>query len=364
MRKGPKRPKNGLSGAKRTPGTIITRLSKKRVSKSKGVSPYVICRAYPFAAPGGDGHPDGGNSNYVVSDTFAVSNFTCTTAGQTVVIQTLPALPAMAMVKSSSNLLADGVTLTGSPIVLDGTVQGAWCPICVPNIFTSAVTPGVAYVDPWSSTGLRFVTFGYRIVYTGPAVSCAGSITVTPNSASVETYGTTSAAGLTVNVVSAANTSLGACLANTPVMAMDCGVNVNAMTRASRTHRPEQGFTLVPQHRSKNYKIQQTPTTPYTVIANKVVTGPATTAYSNLMYVVDPARHGVITFDNDWTGFQIVFNNLNADASYRIEAVVCMEFNPAVGTPFYNTAKDKSHDDPPILQQGEKAAAQNEIAPA
>jgi hypothetical protein len=357
-----KNAKPTLSAARRTPNSIITTLHQP-TRRPTGHSKYVLCRAFPFAAPGGDGHPDGGNSNYVVSDSFAVCNFSASASGQTVVLQTLPSLPFMGILKSSQSLTVDTNAVTGGTVGLDGTLLGSWTPVLSPNVFTGSITPGTAYTDPWQSTGIRFVTLGYRIVYTGPATTCAGSITVTPNSPTVELFGTTSAAGVTVKAVTNTLVDNGAYPNNTPLLLMECVINPSAMTRSSRTYRPEQGVTLIPQHRTTNFSIQPTPLTPCALIANKNV-AVNESIYSAVINVAPARREGVICFDNAWSGYQVVFNNLNADASYRIEAVICLEFNPAVGTPFFNTSKDKSPNNPADLKAGDEAASKTPIAPS
>jgi hypothetical protein len=96
------------------------------------------------------------------------------------------------------------------------------------------------------------------------------------------------------------------------------------------------------------------------MIANKATAG-ISTLYATINGSNSQNRTGLITFDNAWTGFQIVFNNLNSDASYRIESVVCLEFNPAVGTAFYNVTKAASKINNTTLQQGETAGKNNEI---
>lgn len=150
----PKSP--GLQNVVRTPGTIIRTLQTKPRSQAH-LPDYVMCRTNPFAAHGGSAIPDGKNSNFVVTDTFAVNNFSPSVAGQTIVIQTINALPALAMIGSTQNFTVDGTVATAlTALQPSSTVTTTtYFPICIPPPLVGQAALASAFADPYNSATAR-----------------------------------------------------------------------------------------------------------------------------------------------------------------------------------------------------------------
>lgn len=348
----------------RTPGTIIKTLNSGQRNTSGNPGHYVVCRTNPFAGHGGSAIPDGKNSNFVVTDTFAVNNFNPTAAGQTIVIQTLNTLPALAMIGSTTNLVVDTVTVTGltslQPIA--NAPGSSYYPICIPGPYAGTGAPGVLFADPYTSTTARMISCGYRLIYTGPATTCSGSITITPNPIgwSTLTGAPTGQSFAPPTLAGAAGTAYAA-----GVIAVDADMNINPnfMTRASFTIRPEQGLVVVPQHRSNTFKLQPTYDMPYFPVCKaNLATGAVT--QSGILRPVSGMAPGVVWFDNDWMTYQIVLSGLNADASFRLESVACIEYNPAVSSPFYPMTIKASPNKPAEITQAAKVLETKDMRPS
>lgn len=347
----------------RTTSTIINALARKPANAPHAHS-YISCRLDPFRGDGRTAIPDGSNSNYVVTDSFASDRISVSTAGASFTIQTSTTLPALALVNSLDAITVNGVSISASAALLpSATANRQWVPICVPSAFQAIdVKPGQGVTDPFQCSGWRIVTIGFRIVYTGPVNTCAGSITVTPNNVTYSPQNMTTAAGVVLKAWGPAGTDLGAYSNNTPLLAADVSNSSTAMTRASRTFRPEQPITLLSRHSGTTYRVTPTAATPYGVIANSPVsTSPSADFYNYGRQLAGNSANGVLSYDNDWSGFQICFNNLNADASFRIESVVCLEVNPGVTSPFYPLTSRTSPSDKTAIEAAERAVAQLSI---
>lgn len=344
------RPKQRLN-ARRTTTTIINDLSKQMAKTHMGG--YVGCRLDPFHSAGGLGIPDGGNSNFIVTDNMSVDNFSAiTSTGFT--IQTIPALPCAALIAPRAGTMFVNGTQVTAPIQdqpNSALKKNSWYPISIPASFQNAAgakyNPGVLSSDPYGSSKGRAISFGYRLIYTGPVNSCAGVITVSPNDASFHPLGTVQTGSISINGPSEA--FLVASPVGTPLLAMDIIINPTAVTRASISFRPEQGVMLLPRHMTNDYKIIPTCDVPYAVLAESIYDPSAIGGfYDNIIMADNPVlastkyNGGIIWYDNDWSGFQLVASGLNADATFRWETVVCFEYNPAVTSPFAATTLKSS----------------------
>lgn len=362
-KKRPQRTKtNGLRTIVRTPGTIIKTLNARQPVPT-GQSHYVVCRSNPFHGHGGAAIPDGKNSNFVVSDTFSVNNFAPSAAGQTIVIQTLNTLPALAMMGSLSNFTVDGNLVTGLTSLQPSiTTSTSYYPVCISPPMINNGLLGSKFSDPYASTTSRMISCGYRLIYTGPATTCAGSITVTPNPIAWGTTATSATGGFSlvpplITGTAGTTMSLGAVCLNCDIV-----INDTAMTRATKTFRPEQGVYIVPTHRSNTFELVPTLVQPYAPVAN---VNTALGAVSNGT-MLRPASNGagnpgVVWFDNDWTTYTIVISGVNADASFRLESVCCMEYCPAITSPFYPMTNNKSPDKPGDMKAGDNANKNNDV---
>lgn len=342
-----------LPNVTRTPGTIIRNLSLK-TAVAKPLPHYVVCRSNPFAGHGGSAIPDGKNSNFVVTDTFSVTNFSPTAAGQTIIVQTTNCLPALAMIGSRTNFIVDGTTVTAlTSLQPNASTSGTtFYPACVPPPLVGQGGIGTQFSDPYNSTTARAISMGFRLIYTGPATTCAGVVTVTPNPIGFGQTITTVSGGLGIVPVSAAGAAGTSIAASVTGICMDMTINETSLTRASATYRPEQGLYVVAQHKTADFKLQPTYGSALVPLAN------ANTAIGagnlcSLFRTVGSTTPGVIWFDNDWMTYQIAISGMNADATYRLESVLCMEYSPAITSAFYPLSIKMSPNDVKLIAQAQ-----------
>lgn len=261
------------------------------------------------------------------------------------------------MIGSTQNFTIDGTVVTGLTQLQPSSAPGSsYYPCCIPPPLVGLALLGAGFSDPYNSTTARMISCGYRLIYTGPATTCAGSITVTPNPIGWGQLATQATGGFTIGLPTISGTA-GANLAGGAQL-LDCDITINAtaMTRASKTFRPEQGVYVVPTHRSTDFKMNPTLVCSVAPVANAITaTGAATlTSFLRPAGGVNP---GIVWYDNDWTTYSIVIQGVNADASFRLEAVCCMEYNPAITSAFYPLSIKAS---PKAQNQIDQATAKNQ----
>lgn len=351
-----------LSGAKRSPDTIIDQLSGRMSAVSLKRHPYLHCRSDPFGSSGRSHIPDGSNDQFVIVDAYSVDNIAMSQAQSTFYIQTSSTLPSMAMVfgAPSTNLTVNGNTVTPpAAIQPDGNVvASARYPICISSAYNLGIQPGNSINDPYSSTKARLVSKGYRIVYTGPVNTCAGVITVTPNDYALALGELTTSSlpvpatgTFSLSINNASNAVLSTCASSSPFLSTDLTISTNAMNRETRTFRPEEGVYLVPKHRSADFKIHPMTNLPFGVVANFSASTASTKAYTNMLTSNGTYAGGVIWYDNDWEDYLIQFSGINSDATFRIECITCFEYNPSASSVVAPLAQGAAKAEPAIMKQ-------------
>lgn len=357
------KPSNALKNVVRTPGTIIRTLQTVN-NHQDSLAPYVVCRTNPFHGHGGSAIPDGKNSNFVVTDTFSVNNFTPSAAGQTIIIQTLNALPALAMIGSTQNFTIDGTLVTAlSSLQPSSASNTSYYPCCIPPPLVGQALLGAGFNDPYNSTTARMISCGYRLIYTGPATTCAGSITVTPNPIGWGQLATQASGGFTISIPTIAGVAGANLAAGAQLIDCDITINTTSITRASKTFRPEQGVYVVPTHRSSDFKMNPTLVCSVAPVANlTTATGAATV--SSMFRPAGGVNPGIVWFDNDWTTYSIVIQGMNSDASFRLESVVCMEYNPAITSAFYPLSIKASPTSQKQIEDATKKNQKTDMKPA
>nr|WPR18221.1 MAG: hypothetical protein [Crogonang virus 45] len=360
----------GLPNKLRSTNTITRSLGNKLAIGRRTTNAYLSCRMMPFSGEGRAALPDGSNTNFVVTDSFAIDNIAMTGAGsRSFIIQTMPTLPQLAMIGSTGGIVINGQTSGTLSSYAIGSVPGlTWTPICIPSIFNTSCVPGTPYADPWSASSMRFINIAFRIVYTGPVNTCSGSLTVTPNNCVFVDANATTREGLRLFPVNMAGTALSTPYpGGTPMLATDLQIASSAFTRASRTFRPEQGVTLIAPHTGSSFDNIAIGRTPYALISASQSTAAVTDINPALRQVTYNGVEyaGIACYDNGWGGFQIAFENINADASFRIESMVCMEVCPMVSSPYYPMSQRSSPPaDKAVLDQAAKLVAEKGIAAA
>lgn len=325
-----------IGGIQRTLATGANR------QKPMGMSEYVHCRVDPFTADGKGAIPDGSNNNFVTIDKRVFD--TIASGGEPNVpysfnILTTPTFPCSAAVTSSTvPIVVNGITYnvpttTGTSGLPKQDRSAA--PLSVVDLGdgNGFYFPGISTRDYATSTSARLVSAGYRLVYTGPTNTCAGTITVTPSD-SVFQHFNQSTGGTNVLNVAGADDGYNPVGASTGYLSMNGFQAGSYMTRESVTFRPEQGIVFMPRHKTRDFKIQSTQDITLGVVANPLDSS-ATNGFKNYLYAnankltEATFRGGICWYDNDWSGATISVQGVNADATFRWETIWCMEFNPS-----------------------------------
>lgn len=325
-----------ISGIQRTLATGANR------QKPMGMPEYVHCRVDPFTADGKGSIPDGSNNNYVTIDKRVfdtIQNGGDTTQPYSFNILTTPSFPCSAAVTSSTvPIKVNGVTYN---VPLTTATNGlpkqdrSSAPLSIVDIGdgTGSYFPGVRTTDLASSTSARLVSAGYRLVYTGPTNTCAGTITVTPSDTSFQFFNQSTGATNVLNVAGGNDVFVNVGQ-STGYLSLN-GVQAGSyMTRESVTFRPEQGIVFMPRHKSRDFKIQSTQDLALGIVANPIDSS-ATAGFKNYLYANAAAladatfQGGICWYDNDWSGATISVQGVNGDATFRWETIWCMEFNPS-----------------------------------
>lgn len=370
-KKRPARPtpqKTAAFNSVRTVDTITRSLAKSLLSQPRlPMTPYLHCRFNPFGSRGGTSIPDGSNNSYIVTDSrnFDAISLTAGSTSRDFVIQTMAALPFTAMIGSTTELNVNGKVIAATPQYSLSTNSTRYYPIgSVPSYRISAnyPKPGIGYEDPYQSTTGRLVSIGYKLTYTGPVNTCAGSITVTPNSfgmsPGVIVTSTSAAPAAGLFSISTYRSDLNITPIQYPVgsrsLIVDGRITPNAVTRETAVFRPEQTIYILPKHTTRDFKNLPTVSSPYTLYYDSTGVAVGQTASSLLRGHEALDENGIVWFDNDWEGYTIYASGLNADASFRFDSIICMEYNPGNLSPFIDLSLKASPTNLAAITQANK----------
>jgi len=152
---------------------------------------WAACRLAPWAYQGGELLPDGSGDPRVVTDFYAWTDIGVGTTPQNFSITTLPTLPFAATLKAGgANLTITGSNMvTGTPTIGSGGMYNYTGAVNkpIPINATKASTTS-SWADRWDvdsskhyikANRARITSMGWRVVYTGPASTCAGILTCT-----------------------------------------------------------------------------------------------------------------------------------------------------------------------------------------
>jgi hypothetical protein len=325
--------------------------------------PYVKCRLNPFGASGGDGIPDGGNSNYIVVDSCVVNTIT-DSAASGFIIQTLGLVPigacltALGIAGTPSTITVDGKALfTGS---IAGQDPANLYPLAIPPQYDrTGSAPGKFKDDPYNSTGVRIIAVQHKLTYTGPPLNAQGTYVVTPNTftfANKGVCGTGTDPTTPKGQWFSSNGSGTFTVAdNTQILAVDGAINPVAYVKDSKICRIDRSLIITPRHKSTNFPICPTnPQLPFITADN--TTGTAVTL-DNLFTGQGPAidNIAVYAYDNDWQHFQIVVNGYAPGSTFTLETAYCWEYTLSNVSPFTPMSKKASPVNKAALDIAQKA---------
>jgi len=335
-------------------------------------NPYLdsrLCCSYIISPPS---IPDGKSGRHVCYCAYGltrVSQSNPTAGAFSFHVQLQPWFPLLAAITQTTA----GLNIDGSSYpAIYGTPGYPVAGICSPAIYGSAVSgqfsqisPGSqqGYADPFSASSGRIVSATYRVMYTGPVQTCAGCVRSFDNHIQLQQgpaitfYGvaTSGTGGTSMQLLNNTGSIVGTVALDTNILIPD-GSIAPAPVAGSVTLRPEQGAVIRLSHKTNDFKSQPllSPLVGATCTQADV---PATyNDYTSLFYVTGNATNtiggGIALYDNDWQGVHLIFDNVNTDASFQIEACVCMELAIEPTGPMYSMQKtDMSKPNPSLIEK-------------
>lgn len=294
-----------------------------------GVGKYLHCRLDPWNSSSGM-IPDGSATRRIMVDHRSYADVLAKDGGS-FYFRTFPSLPFFGLMKTVNA----GVFLNGSEIAnITPDRDFNWVPTLCPaeyyavstNVNTFRVDSGYQTDtnNPFQASRFRIVTQAVRITYTGPASSASGLITARSAPLSVRGYGVT--LPNTVNYTNWLSNVTG----NYQTGSGRSVIITWDSTRGTATVddfscRPEMGISAIVKHNG-DYDWMDYSAAPMAVVpsesAETVICTNGTGPSSQNAFQFG----GVAGIDAAWDSVEFEFNNLNQNAAFRIESVLCVEY--------------------------------------
>jgi hypothetical protein len=329
-------------------------MARKVQAVSKGensLSQYVSCRLNPFSAMGSLGIPDDCGYRRIVVDYRAFTDITFSASSQLNILL-MPMLPSPVFLKATVD---NAVTFTypsgGNITIAQGaantTYQNGWIPAMIfPELQASAgigLTPSgsfsagnlvqVVVPNPYSADKGRLVTMCHRLVYTGTANNCSG--TITASDIPFQIAGVPSSSPFSIIPVSQAN--VGGTQANYATANININITPGLFSQDTISHRPEIGDVVLAKHSGK-YQFKPWYNTPFHLVNGNTAQSSAEVPFTG--FLPSLASGGIMFYDDQWSGTLLTVNGTTAGNTYRLESYFCIEYTPDQGSAFMRLAKD------------------------
>lgn len=341
--------KNNLGGNKpRSPATIINTLTKSmnkmQIKSAQGGKPYVQARLHCCVPRTLPRVPDGSNTRVLKMCFYSVDRLSFTgTGAKTATLQFNPWVPCPGLVVSpDGDTVLNGFTLPSNPGIIGG---GFGMPAQFSALAKNYTAPGSTSnaFDMYNGSSIRIVAQTHAIRYTGPVNTCSGVVRAWENENSlnengtITTYSATSTqptTGISGQVFGAGTLWTRGVPIGTQVLSYD-GFSSPTIPATAMSGRPEQGMTLRLPHKTGTYKYVPVANIPPVLVpATSISSTTAVNAY-HLFFETATNLPNIFAYDNDWTGMNVLLDNVNADASFSIESCVCVEIVPMGTSAFY-----------------------------
>lgn len=340
--------KNGGSGSNpvRSTDSIIHSLAKstgQMVLTTSAADAYSCCRMYGIIPRSPPSIPDGCSGKHMAVCLYNIDRVSPGSAGQTLYIQQNGWLPAPLYISSpaATAFSVNGIACSVARVPLGISPEYS---IGIPNS-----TPGntLDALDVYRASGVRIVSNTVIIKYTGPVNTCAGMIRAFENHISVSdpimTTGTSATTTAPTTGIGFAGTNTAATntrFANSGTGICQLDGSFNPVPPPDNfSCRPEKGMVVRMKHRSSTFAQRPIYPTPLGFYAGSATISAATGFATNAVCEIGQYGGGFISYDNNWVGNAIALENLNADASYTIETMVCVEFTPQANSAFVKLTK-------------------------
>jgi hypothetical protein len=229
----------------------------------------------------------------------------------------------------------------------------------IPTNFTLSSGPG-AYADKVGSTVLtpyinsdrvRVTSLGWRLTYTGPVATAAGLITVSSASPTVDdkivkTRGKVSC----TNAFAVAGGYYDTSTTDQAMLVMPYTLVAGTTTKDSIVARPEATLQGIVRRNAPVFSWKDFSNTPVFLVnpvtgnmldgALDLATASQYNAAGSMISGDSTTKMGSINvWDTDWDVTTIAVSGINADATYRLDTWMCVEYVPTTDSAFYSVAK-------------------------
>jgi hypothetical protein len=281
-------------------------------------------------------------------------------------IKLLPMLPYPGFIKNSattSSLSVNGNTLVDTSATSTASDQQGW--FLLPRFadYGSVSTAANAVsVNPYGANKGRCIGFGFRILFTGSASYAAGLVTTSESAFEIEDLGTNP--NSITNCINSSVTQFYAPLA-VKQGAINATFNATTYGATTRSHRPETGVAGTLPHTTQSYTFKPIYQTPVQLVSDKfsATVGTADPAY-NCQFGGEAGANlgGVTWFDQDWDGCDIVLPFTNGSIAYRVEVIMCMEYQVSPSSAFSTLSRLPPPADESLLLKLQRAEANKDTS--
>jgi len=324
-------------------------MNSRRQGSGK-TDPWVMCRLQPDRSMGGTQKPDGvGSCRSISVDHLVADTLTCIT-GAGFTIQTFPGmLPFTGIITGNGSAGTHDISVNSVSYLNAATTPTnpqSWAPLGILTEWASNYaglqnwTPSsTPRNDPYTSARARVLAVKRRLIYTGTLTNNAGFVTVTPSPYCLSTQqgrvSSTSTSAVANEIGFAlkdyAQTTTTGALLDTPFYTLDVESGTNPLfNKDTVMYRVEQGVEILSKQSGSIHQFVPIPDSSYYVVANASTipaTGGSIYAPVNCDMVLNgTSQSGVVINDDTWCGELINVTGVTAGATFRLETILCVEY--------------------------------------
>jgi hypothetical protein len=328
---------NSLAGIEKS--LARTTISRPIRTLDSNVANFIRCRLNPFSmAMPSTGIPDGNGGRKLVVDHWAYSNITVGASGA-LQIRTIPSLPFNVLMKPNTSGSVTGFAVDGisvqNPVTTTAFPISSWIPICpIPEWAAYSATAPADLLElqpPYSAVRGRIVTHAVRITYIGTPLTAQGGWQINTEKVSAQDSVNHNSKALTTNVWDTPSATGVYSPLTVYHRLVDLGGTAQIYspdTRFFRCEVPLQGFVRHDgEFEWKNFSM----------------TGAVATDSSTAQTLI-ASKNGVQSpghafYDSAWDSLIITGSGLPSGAQFRVESIMCMEYEPQSGSNVASFAK-------------------------
>lgn len=331
----------------RTLASVEQALTKMSLHSAESRFPgYLACRYAPFENSGSNGVPDGNGRNTTLRDYYSAFDIVTDSSGCDIVV--VPWIPVQSLITSGAvggKVTVNGTTFTRPPNAPAGLpIWGAHTSNTLSRLGNDP-EQRAPNLDHFISSG-RVITVGYRLIYTGKASSCEGTLTADMYSTKVDVV-ETSHVKIVRYLYEGVPSPDPYAADSARIASIDLDVSSSNLSPTSVVTRPEHGLQGVLSRRTsaKNSTFK-----PYHELGIIPVYDTRDRSNTDLIAITAspsytaPYCTGVSTcptvslFDDDFNVARIRIRTGEAN-SYRLEVMTCVQFEQSPSFPLISLTK-------------------------